>query len=133
MGKSTFQPLFCCQKQGETALTVLTSHIEVDQPLILARFVLGGTFVYDGNTGVADVKPAHCLQGGGGKKKVGEALISEEEIHISQKGSAGRSQVILCESTRNGFFFVPSAPTKKRKVTQVFVNRANQCFLPACS
>lgn len=84
MGKSTFQPLFCCQKQGETTLTVLTGHIEVDQPLVLACFVLGGTLVYDGNTGVADVKPAHYLWGGGEKKGGWDFNFRGGNTHITK-------------------------------------------------
>lgn len=41
--------------------STLTGHIEVDEHLVFAHFVLSRALVHDGHGGVADVKRAHYL------------------------------------------------------------------------
>ncbi len=70
--------VLCSKMQGDTEPDILTSYIEVDQSLIFAGFVFGRALVHDGNTGVADLKPAHYLW----DESVGKTLIHQEEARI---------------------------------------------------
>lgn len=48
-------------KQSTLSPSTLTGHIEVDEHLVPAHFVLRRALVHDRNGGVANVKPTHYL------------------------------------------------------------------------
>lgn len=74
-------PIVTVQKMQKLiflCVCVLTSYIEIDQPLIFAHFVLSRAHVHDRNAGVAYLKPAHGLLGE--KRRMRHIVHSEKEV-----------------------------------------------------